>query len=137
MKPKGWRSEQTLNAAKKELLEAGFIAETRKGRRPNLCSLYGKDGTGEFWRQRDQDAAGRPYRHVGLWRARHPLEFEGAGLSGGRLRGSLYVDRIAALLLYYYAINKDTDDRFVEKLQSALEQVRSSGRFNAIVDHYR
>lgn len=41
MKPKGWRSEQTLNAAKKELLEAGFIAETRKGRRPNLCSLYG------------------------------------------------------------------------------------------------
>lgn len=41
MKPKGWRSEQTLNEAKKELLQAGFIAETRKGRRPNLCSLYG------------------------------------------------------------------------------------------------
>lgn len=41
MKPKGWRSEQTLNTAKKELLEAGFIAETRKGRRPNLCTLYG------------------------------------------------------------------------------------------------
>ncbi|WP_292931768.1 hypothetical protein [Noviherbaspirillum sp.] len=41
MKPKGWRSEQTLNIAKKELLDAGFIAETRKGRRPNLCSLYG------------------------------------------------------------------------------------------------
>ncbi|KIF82414.1 hypothetical protein [Noviherbaspirillum autotrophicum] len=41
MKAKGWRSEQTLNNAKKELLGAGFIAETRKGRRPNLCSLYG------------------------------------------------------------------------------------------------
>lgn len=41
MKPKGWRSEATLNRAKKELLQAGFIAETRKGRLPNLCSLYG------------------------------------------------------------------------------------------------
>jgi len=41
MKPKGWNSEATLNRAKKELLESGFISETRKGRRPNLCSLYG------------------------------------------------------------------------------------------------
>ena len=41
MQPKGWRSEATLNKAKKELLKAGFIAETRKGRLPNLCSLYG------------------------------------------------------------------------------------------------
>jgi hypothetical protein len=41
MKPRGWKSEETLHAAKRELLEAGFIAETRKGRRPNLCSLYG------------------------------------------------------------------------------------------------
>ena len=41
MQPKGWRSEATLNKAKKELLSAGFIAETRKGRLPNLCSLYG------------------------------------------------------------------------------------------------
>ena len=41
MKPKGWNSEATLNRAKKELLESGFIAETRKGKRPNLCSLYG------------------------------------------------------------------------------------------------
>jgi hypothetical protein len=41
MKPKGWRSEATLNRAKVELLAAGFIAETRMGRRPNLCSLYG------------------------------------------------------------------------------------------------
>lgn len=41
MKPKGWRSEATLHRAKTELLIAGFIAETRKGRLPNTCSLYG------------------------------------------------------------------------------------------------
>ena len=41
MKPKGWRSEATLDRAKKELLEAQFIDETRKGNFPNLCSLYG------------------------------------------------------------------------------------------------
>jgi hypothetical protein len=41
MQPKGWKSEATLNRAKQELLAAGFIAETRKGRLPNLCSLYG------------------------------------------------------------------------------------------------
>jgi hypothetical protein len=41
MQPKGWKSEATLNKAKKELLAAGFIAVTRVGRLPNLCSLYG------------------------------------------------------------------------------------------------
>ena len=41
MRPRGWKSEQTLQVAKNELLQAGFISETRKGRRPNLCSLYG------------------------------------------------------------------------------------------------
>jgi hypothetical protein len=40
MKPKGWRGEGTLNRAKKELVEAGFIVQTRQGRLPNLCSLY-------------------------------------------------------------------------------------------------
>lgn len=38
---------------------------------------------------------------------------------------------------YYYAVNKDTDDRLVEKLQSALEQVKAKGRFNAIIARYR
>jgi polar amino acid transport system substrate-binding protein len=38
---------------------------------------------------------------------------------------------------YYYAINKDTDDRVVEKLQSALEQVKAKGRFSAIIARYR
>lgn len=41
MKPKGWKSEATLARSKKELLNAGFICETRKGRLPNLCSLFG------------------------------------------------------------------------------------------------
>ena len=40
MQPRGWNSETTLTKAKKELLAAGFIVEMRKGRRPNLCSLF-------------------------------------------------------------------------------------------------
>lgn len=40
MHPKGWRSEETLAKAKQELLRAGFLIEMRKGRRPNVCSLY-------------------------------------------------------------------------------------------------
>lgn len=41
MRLKGWRSEATLQRGKKELLDAGFIDETRKGHLPNKCSLYG------------------------------------------------------------------------------------------------
>jgi hypothetical protein len=41
MSGRGWRSEATLQRGKKELLEAGFIDETRKGHLPNKCSLYG------------------------------------------------------------------------------------------------
>jgi hypothetical protein len=40
MKPRGWRSEATLHKAKRELLAAGFLYESRKGRRPNVCSLF-------------------------------------------------------------------------------------------------
>lgn len=40
MHPRGWRSEETLGKAKRELLELGLIVETRKGARPNKCSLY-------------------------------------------------------------------------------------------------
>ncbi len=38
---------------------------------------------------------------------------------------------------YYYAVNKDTDDKLVERLQAALEQVKAKGRFNAIIARYR
>ena len=40
MRPRNWRSEATLHKAKRELLEAGFLFEARKGRRPNVCSLF-------------------------------------------------------------------------------------------------
>jgi hypothetical protein len=41
MKIRGWKSQDTLDKAKKELLAKGFIAETRKGAFPKTCSLYG------------------------------------------------------------------------------------------------
>lgn len=40
MHPRGWKSEETLSKAKRDLLEAGLIVETRKGARPNKCSLF-------------------------------------------------------------------------------------------------
>jgi len=40
MKPRGWKSTHTLIAAKRELLNAGLIIETRMGARPNKASLY-------------------------------------------------------------------------------------------------
>lgn len=40
MRKRGWKSEETLNKAKLELLESCLIVETRKGARPNKCSLF-------------------------------------------------------------------------------------------------
>lgn len=40
MHPRGWKSEETLHKAKRELIEASLIVETRKGARPNKCSLF-------------------------------------------------------------------------------------------------
>ena len=40
MRPRGWKSEDTLNKAKRELVATGLIYEARKGRCPNVCSLY-------------------------------------------------------------------------------------------------
>ncbi|MBI3903744.1 MAG: hypothetical protein HY306_12520 [Nitrosomonadales bacterium] len=40
MHPRGWKSEETLGKAKRDLLEVGLIVETRKGARPNKCSLF-------------------------------------------------------------------------------------------------
>ena len=40
MRPRCWRSEETLAKAKKELLHAELIVETRKGGRPNRTTLY-------------------------------------------------------------------------------------------------
>lgn len=41
MKLRGWKSEETLHKAKRELLESNLIAETRKGAFPNKCALFG------------------------------------------------------------------------------------------------
>lgn len=40
MKERGWKSQDTLNRAKKALIECGLIVETRMGARPNKASLY-------------------------------------------------------------------------------------------------
>jgi len=40
MKARGWRSQDTLHKAKRELLSAGLIVETRLGSRPNRATLY-------------------------------------------------------------------------------------------------
>lgn len=36
---RGWRSRTTLWRSKKELIDAGFVYITRKGRMPNTCEL--------------------------------------------------------------------------------------------------
>lgn len=40
LSPRGWSSNDTINRAKNELLEANLIYETAKGRRPNKASWY-------------------------------------------------------------------------------------------------
>lgn len=40
LKPRGWSSNDTILRAKRELLDAGLIFETCKGRRPNRASWY-------------------------------------------------------------------------------------------------
>ena len=41
MQKRGWKSKETLNNAKSELIAAVLIAETRKDMFPNKASLYG------------------------------------------------------------------------------------------------
>ena len=40
MQRRGWRSKETLTAAKRELIALELIVETRMGARPNKASLY-------------------------------------------------------------------------------------------------
>lgn len=40
LEPRGWRSADVIDRAKKELIEAGFLFETVKGHRPNKASWY-------------------------------------------------------------------------------------------------
>ncbi len=41
MQKRGWKSKETLQKAKVELIKAGILVETRKGGRPNRASYYG------------------------------------------------------------------------------------------------
>ena len=38
--PRGWASSTTVHKAKRELLDAGFLFETRKGQKPNKASWF-------------------------------------------------------------------------------------------------
>ncbi|VWC14026.1 hypothetical protein BLA6993_05494 [Burkholderia lata] len=40
LKPRGWKSCDTIQRAKQELLDAGLIFETAKGQRPHKASWY-------------------------------------------------------------------------------------------------
>lgn len=40
MAPRGWTSSTTIHKAKRELLGAGFLCETRKGMKPNKASWF-------------------------------------------------------------------------------------------------
>ena len=63
MRQRGWRSPGTLERAKKELIEAGFIEQTRWGGR-NRCSLYALAwrGIDECDGKLDVDASASPSR---------------------------------------------------------------------------
>ena len=39
-RPRGWVSNATVYKAKQELLDAGFLCETRKGQKPNKASWF-------------------------------------------------------------------------------------------------
>ncbi|WP_374515581.1 hypothetical protein [Niveibacterium sp.] len=40
LRPRGWTSSATIHKAKRELLAAGFLCETRKGHKPNKASWF-------------------------------------------------------------------------------------------------
>ena len=40
LKPKGWRSSDTIVRARRELIDCGLLIETRKGARPNKAAWF-------------------------------------------------------------------------------------------------
>lgn len=40
LRPRGWTSSATVHKCKRELLDAGFLCETRKGQKPNKASWF-------------------------------------------------------------------------------------------------
>lgn len=49
LEPRGWNSDNTVNRAKKELIDAGLLVVTRQGQRPNKASWYGLTWLGLDW----------------------------------------------------------------------------------------
>ena len=95
MQPRGWSSETTLHKAKRALLDGGFLYETRKGQRPNLCSLFAL-----AWLPLNVNdkfdigvlAAYRPTQFSPL-----PLEPKRVRCAGGQKRGATAEMGVAAL----------------------------------------
>jgi hypothetical protein len=46
---RGWTSNDTVTRARRELLEAGFLFETRKGMRPNRAAWFAVTWTSLCW----------------------------------------------------------------------------------------
>lgn len=74
MKPRGWKSKETLNNARIELLEKGFIIITRQGGMRE-CSLYAVTffAIDECDGKLDVSATRRP---LNLWRKHSPLKIK-------------------------------------------------------------
>lgn len=74
MKPRGWRSKETLNNARRELLEKGFIIITRQGGLRE-CSLYAVTffAIDECDGKLDVSATRSP---LNLWRKHSPLKIK-------------------------------------------------------------
>lgn len=84
--PRGWSSNDVLTRAKRELLEAGFIHETVKGRRPNRAGWYAVT-----WRALDRHAEYDPGAVAAFERGAYAGPRKNAVLapSGGALRPAI------------------------------------------------
>lgn len=81
-RPLGWRSADTVTRALRQLLEAGLLIETRKGRRPNVASWFALS-----WRELDVteglDIDSRQYRRGEYLRAKPAEKNARLAPSGG------------------------------------------------------
>jgi hypothetical protein len=89
LKAKGWRSNDTIVRARRELLDCGLLIETRKGARPNRAAWYALP-----WLDLDQgeglDIDPKFYRR-GAYKTPEPLPPKNASLAprGGAVSGPI------------------------------------------------
>lgn len=85
---RGWKSNDVITRAKRELLEAGFIFETVKGQRPNRAAWYAVT-----WRSLDRlpgyDAGAAELFERGAYRKKLPRKITPLTPSGGELPPSI------------------------------------------------